>query len=248
MIQAKHLRRDGIVTDDPMPIHEVDAIVAHFTGACVHRYHVAKTDVENCSYQEALDKQWAYFAASFNDVVMAPHWLERAISHYNDAKTYFSGRSPYLYSLNAFWTFPSSQIYSDTQGWHRDDSDGPDQFTVFMFGTDVNFSGRHQYARGSNNMPYRSPDPFYGAEPPEDIVTSVYGPRGTIIVEDTHGLHRAASTLDTPRLLLWARWNTSSVPFESYTKDGLSPFPKEMLGDRYPKDPVLQDAIQLLVR
>jgi hypothetical protein len=229
MIDTKRLAHDGIVLDAPMPTQKIDEIIAHLQEGIVHHCHVARRDAESAMYVDMQHRDWTVFASRTFDVVTAPHWLEQAISYYDAAKEYFSGRDPYLYSLNAFWTLPSKDKYVDTQGWHRDDGDGRDQFTIFMFGSDVSYASRHEYARGTHHAPYPSTLESDRDVPPDDIIIPVYGPRGIIMVEDTHGLHRAAPTLDSLRLLLWARWGTSRTPPQSSVSDRLSPIDRSLI-------------------
>jgi hypothetical protein len=238
------LRQDGIFVTSPMAVDRVDAIVNHLTRWPMYGAHVAAKATEPpVPFSAACDRYQA-FAPHMRDVLTAPYWFELACSFFDAARAYFDGADPWLYSLNAFWTRPGP-TYTDTQTWHRDHDDDR-QLAIFMLGTDVlePADGEHEYQGGSHAV---SQDDL-GYEwhmPPEDRVIRVGGPRGTIFVCDPWGLHRGIPP-QQHRLLLWARWCVTPTP-RVYGVDRLAPVPRALLGDRYPADPALQEAIKLVV-
>lgn len=247
------LRRDGIHLPAPMAPGEVSDIVASLASRRMFASHVAAkaTEPPAESVHEALARGWPVFSPVMADVVMAPRLLEHALRYFWAARYYFGGAFPRLYSLNAFWTCPTPPghpLYTETQAWHRDGDDAH-QFTIFAYGTDVLVpeDGEHLYQRGTHlvdddhiGWPFRE-------EPPDpSTVAHVLGPRGTVMIVDTNGLHKAIRPSTRPRLLLWARWGTANPP-RSYAWDQLHPVPRGWLGSRYPTDPEIQEAIRLVV-
>lgn len=240
------LRTDGVFVTGPMDTGRVDEITTHLVQWPMYGSHVAAkaADIEPpVPYSVAVDRYLA-FCPHMRDVVTAPHWFELAVSFYDAAKQYFDGAEPHLYSLNAFWTKPGP-TYVDTQQWHRD-YDDERQFAVFMLGTDVPevADGAHYYQRGSHKVPQEDLG-YDWHQPPYNRVERIGGDRGTIFACDPWGLHKGVPP-QRYRLLLWARWCVSPTP-RVYGVDGLAPVPRSLIGARYPNDPVLQEAIKLVV-
>lgn len=247
-----YLRQDGIFTP-AVPIMLPQQMVEFreaLDKAPVYASHVsAKAQEPPMPLDQAFsEKRWPVFAPHMSAVIKAPHWLETAFGFFPLAKEYFEGDFPRLYSINAFWTMPADgPLYIDTQAWHRDGDDRR-QFTIFMFGTSIPdpSEGAHLYQRGTHLV---SDDklgwPFREA-PPLGTVEAVWGQAGTAMIVDTGGLHKAIRPASRARLLVWARYGVSNPP-ASYGWDQLSPVPKEEIGDRYPTDPELQEAIRLVV-
>jgi hypothetical protein len=209
-----------------------------------------------------MDGEWPAFAPTMDDVVRAPHFLEYALRCYPIAKEYF-GEPPVLYSVNVFWTQPAATQYGETHTWHRDGDDRK-QLGMFLFGTDVSEDSAHLYQRGTHRLPNGeapasaslSGDLHPHAEliaaqggdnhnPDPANVIKVFGPAGTIFLEDPNGVHMGMRP-SKPRCFAWARFGVSS-PSASYKWDNLRPASKELIGDRFPSDPELQAAIRFVV-
>jgi hypothetical protein len=119
---------------------------------------------------------------------------------------------------------------------------------MFVFGVDVLEieDGAHFYQRGS----HRLRDDQLGYHfmfPTDSVLETVTGRAGTTFLTDTFGFHMGQRPTTKPRLLLWARWGVSNPP-ESYGWDQLRPASSALLGDRYPQDPELREAIRLVVQ
>lgn len=239
------LRSDGVFATGPMDTGRVDQIVEHLVRWPMYGGHVAaKAKEPPVPYSAALDRYPA-FAPHMRDVVTAPHWFELACSFHDVAVRYFGGQQAYLYSLNAFWTRPGP-VYPDTQQWHRDHDDDR-QLAIFMLGTDVPEvqDGAQYYQRGSHRIPQEDLGYDWHA-PPFDAVVRIGGDRGTIWACDPWGLHKGVPP-QRHRLLLWARWGVSARP-RNYDVDGLQPVHKSLIGDRYPEDAGLQEAVSPVVQ
>ena len=242
------LRVDGIWYPPPLAPAKVDDIAACLRRAPLYASHVsAKATEPPTDYDDAV-RRWPIFSPQMEPLILAPHWFEYALSFFDMAREYF-GAFPRLYSFNAFFACPLvGPLYTDTQAWHRD-GDDTHQFTIFMLGSDVMKAedGEHLYQRGTHLID----DDHLGRdwrETPKDtsIIEHVLGQRGTVILVDTQGLHLGTRPMTKPRLLVWARYAVSNPP-ASYHWDSLKPVAKEKLGDRYPTDPQLQEAIRLVV-
>lgn len=233
------LRTGGISLVEPLSSGEVADITDHLSRCAVYNAHVkAKATQQVIGPASGAALRWPAFTTAMEDIVLAPHMFEAALETYSIALEYFQ-EPPLLYSMNAFWTHPSDEVYLDTHGWHRDGDDRK-QLVFFVFGTDVmnDAEGAHYYRLGSVHLPDQM---AHGCE-----VLRVMGPAGTAFMSDTGGMHVGARP-NKLRLLLWARWGVTDAP-ASYHWDQLAPIAKERMGDRYPADPALQHAVRLVVR
>jgi hypothetical protein len=251
-LEVDDLRRKGIhVPAEPvLSAQQMREFRAVLDAAPMYHHHIAgkATESPEPGLSAAVARGWNVFAPKMADVLRAPHWFECALSWRDVAKEYFEGREPLMYSVSAFWTTPGEgPLYGDTQTWHRDQDD-QFQTTLFMLGSDVPdpSEGAHIYQRGTHKIP----DAGLGRDPPSPppcgLVEVVYGPAGTLVVADTWGLHKAIRPARLPRLLVWARYAVADPPF-TYVNDGLAPVPRDLLGERYPSDPALQNAVRLVV-
>jgi hypothetical protein len=250
------LRRDGCAKIEPFSKQQVDDIRHHLATRIWHDGHVMVHSKRSLSLPDAFSRvDWPMFCCEMEDVVTAPHVLERAFGMYDIARDYF-GEQPYLYSMNAFWTQPSPITqYKWTHFWHRD-GDCKQQLVMFLFGTDVMSvsAGAHMYQRGSHNFPgsHMRPEnpgpelPYPEDQPPAEVIETITGEAGTTFLADTRGLHVGIRPQFGKRLLIWARWGNDELP-QSYVWDRLRPVPRALIGDRYPTDPATQKAIRLVV-
>ncbi len=239
------LIRDGICVVDPMHGGDVLRLAQWMTASRLFPAHVA-TKATKPHDTDITALKWPVFSPMMVDVLLAPYWFEHVLSFYPIVKEYLGG-SPKLYSINAFFTTKYGERITDTQHWHRDHDD-PNQLTVFMLGTDVaEDDGSHYYVRGTHRDPWGTRVDLEDIQTTyDDQITKIYGPAGTTFLEDTNGLHRADKPINNTRLLFWGRWGLLNPP-ESYYSDMIHPIPRGWLGERYPNDPELQDAIKLVV-
>lgn len=102
------------------------------------------------------------------DVVAAPGMIDLALKFAPAAREYL-GQECFVYSMNAFWTWPgNSAPIAYLQEFHRDHDD--EKFlALFIYGTDVldEDAGPHQVINKGSDGVYRP--------------LSIYGPGGTAI-------------------------------------------------------------------
>jgi len=169
------------------------------------------------------------------DVLQAPHFLEFALGLTDAVESYLVSPA-WLYSVNAFTTYPmSGPPNPDIQDWHRD-KDDVNFVALFVYLTDVPLGsdGAHLFQEGTH----------LGASkgPPRQVL----GPAGKAFLADTRGIHMGLRPEHAPRTMAWARWGVSDPP-ASYQWDKQQPCSKDVLGDRYPSDPALRESIRLVV-
>lgn len=124
--------------------------------------------------------------------------------------------APKLNFLSMWWSTAYKKSETDinsAQNWHFD-MENPKFLKIFIFLTDVDEkNGAHQYAEGTNRplgIPREILDLEYSRIPNEviernigkDKIKLVKGKRGTILIEDTSGMHRGGRVLMGDRLVL----------------------------------------------
>ena len=244
MFDLNKFRKTGIAFAPwVMPNQEVTEFISYLDDCYVGNAHVVAKASEFKEFSEAsVNESCPVFRHFMQDVILAPHFFEYALGCFDYAAGYF-GEFPRLYSVNCFWTKPSHNEYVDTHRWHYDTDDNK-QFALFMYGTDVYKinNGAHRYQIGThvgNHIDHEWNDP------PLPVVETVIGPAGTMFFEDPSGYHIGIRP-DKLRMFAWARWGISEKP-SSYIWDKLEPIPRALLGDRYPYDKQLREAISLVV-
>ncbi|HEX9462398.1 MAG TPA: hypothetical protein VGB82_07345 [Alphaproteobacteria bacterium] len=257
-----HLLRNQGIADlgtalDSRQVAEVQAYFA--SRPCFAAHVAAKSDGQERTVEEcaALGPQASYRLA---DIIRAPHLIE--LANRDDilalAESYL-GCVPSIYSMNAFWTFPGAPgLIPGLQTFHRDFDDF--RFcTMFIFLTGASPSdGAHYYIRGTHR-PDLMQRHMQGMGPPEAVaarmeqlfaklaiiddalldvfspqITTVGGPPGTVVLEDTYGLHKG-DVPKTPRLLAWVRYGLYRNV--AHLTDRIEPLPRGALAGRIPDTP-----------
>lgn len=242
----EQLQRDGIVKTALR--FNAELVVGYLRQTSVYNAHVTAKATALETFEEVINqRRWPMFCHTMESIVTAPEILELALALLPVANQYFE-EPALLYSMNAFWTQPAPNApeYQDTHSWHRDGDDRKQLVAFFMLTPVWELSdGAHQYQCGTHLLTDGQLGRHPNAPPP-DIVHTVDGPDGSVFLEDTRGLHQAHRPQVAPRGLAWARFGVSDPP-DSYGWDKLSPVPRALLGDRYPKSPKTQHAIHLVV-
>ena len=214
----------------------VDDIVSHLKGYPVHKGpHVFSFDGRLKSFDRARS-DYSMVGYRSEHCICTPHVVDifndpRLV----DLLEAYLGCVPTLYSLNAWWSFPASKpelVYS--QYFHRDIDDW--RFvTLFLYLTDVNEQGGpHQLIPNSHTRAGmekllsraraagRASNGFdldrsfvstlgedYAHEVERllgDMAFNIVGPAGTMHLVNTIALHRGLTPINSPRLVMWARY------------------------------------------
>ena len=176
---------------------------------------------------------------SMEDVILAPHLFDFAISMFPTVEG-IMGILPNLYYINAFTTWPiDGPVQKDIQDFHRD-RDDVRFLALFVYCTDIlsEEDGPHHFVKTS----HLDSD---GTPRGDREIVSVFGEAGTVFIADTWGYHCGIRPVSKPRTLFWARWGISERPW-AYDWDHLEPIQATKLGNRYPSDARIQNAIKLI--
>jgi hypothetical protein len=158
---------------------------------------IAFTEQEVSSYQQVLDE----FRPSTLKTYIPSHdlfyktWLHPRLLNIVEA---YMGLRPYLVEAYLRRNFPADHKVMN-HFWHRDTNHPHYLVKAFIFFSDCDvYHGPHEYIAGSIKDHRFKDKPYYG----DDEVDSIYPPghknrivsvvkAGTVILEDTRGLHRA---------------------------------------------------------
>lgn len=219
------LQRDGIASAPGLSISQIDDMWAWLRDRPRYAGHVKR---EGRAYTGQPISCW-----DMQDLILAPHFWEWALSFSSYAEAYLGERS-LLYSLNVFESVPSDMPpHPGIEVFHRD-YDDIRFIALFLYLTDIHpGDGSHLYQCGTQD----------GGK--ETRIVEICGGRGTAFFADTRGLHCGRRPTTGPRRLAWARWGVSDPP-ASYMRDQLQPIPRERLAHRYPSDPGMQRCVQLV--
>lgn len=182
------LRRDGYTVVPPLlsddQIQEMLDCLSHCEpvgNASLADY--ALTDVVNCPQVMELANH--------------PRLLALASS--------YLGCAPTISTIGIRWSYPSAHTAA-VQSFHRDPDDWK-MVKFFTYLTDVaEGAGPHVFVAGTHRDRLPMKAPRYSdadvAEKYGERVVRIKGPRGTMFLADTSGVHKGAPAIDGPRLML----------------------------------------------
>lgn len=184
----EHLRRDGYALLPPLLLDGQIEEILSFLDRRKPIQNGVLADFELC------------------DVVNCPHIMEMA-NHPRllALASSYLGCAPTISSISLRWSQPTEHSV-DVQNFHRD----PDDWRMvkfFTYLTDVaEDTGPHIFVAGSHREqpPLRSRrylNEEVAARYGEEAIVSIKGPRGTMFVADTSGIHKGAAPRRCPRLL-----------------------------------------------
>lgn len=256
LLRTQGLADLGQALDD----RQVAETRAFFDSCPAFAAHVAaKSDGQERTLEEcaAVGSQASY---RLGDVIRAPHLID--LANRDDILSVvesYLGCVPSIYSMNAFWTFPDKpDLIPGLQTFHRDFDDF--RFcTMFFFLTGAGpEDGAHYYIRGTHRpdlmqrhlQPLGTPDEVARRmeqlfaklaiieepliEPFRAQIATVGGPPGSVVLEDTYGLHKGAPP-KTRRLLAWVRYGLYRNV--AHLTDKMTPQPRAALAGRIPDTP-----------
>lgn len=128
----------------------------------------------------------------------------------------YCGNSAKCIASQMWWTFPakvSDEIRSEYAHFYHRDLDGYNFIKFFIYLTDVHKGdGGHFFVSRSHTMSIldglkerfrisRIPDDVVRSRFGKDAIVEMIGPSGTVIVEDTFGLHKGQTPTKQPRLM-----------------------------------------------
>ncbi|MBD8552717.1 phytanoyl-CoA dioxygenase family protein [Sphingomonas sp. CFBP 8764] len=135
------------------------------------------------------------------------------------AAEYF-GSTPYVDSIQAWWSLASSGQPEEAENFHRD-NDGIRFLKFFLYLTDVDGTqGPHKFVLGSHVEPRlldrrRLTDTEVEEAFGTERIRTVMGRAGDAFIEDTFGVHKGQQPASGTRLLLQVRYSITPTIFRS---------------------------------
>lgn len=223
MTTVETLRQDGICLVESLSTRAVNQAVAELFSKQRYDGHVAG------DYTRPARKDSKVTCWSMHDVILAPHLFEFALRFNNIAREYLETDEIYLYSMNAFVTYPQPESVWYLQEFHQDHDDVK-FLALFMY-----LSGIYSSADGSHKFIKNN-----------GVTQEILGDAGTAFLANTHNEHKGCKPLTAARTIFWSRWGVTKNN-RAYQQDKLTPLNREAIGDRYPSDEKTQEIIQLIV-
>ncbi len=183
------------------------------------------SDEYNSKYKEKLNQEnlkAKKFAISSNDLINIPEIQDIVINPkiLEIAQSYL-GSAPILDIISVSFSFPNKKNDSNAaQMWHID-LDRPKWVKFFIFLNDCTLSnGPHKYIESSHltsNLPEevlkkgykRIEDDLIGNHFSEDKIKSFVGDAGSVLIEDSVGLHRGTQVLSGRRVMMQVQFSSS---------------------------------------
>lgn len=188
-VLLEELGRDGFITLPPLlSTEQIEEMLT---------YLAARTPVRG---QALADYE-------LSDVVNCPQVMELA-NHPRllALASRYLGCAPTISTIGLRWSYPAEQL-AGVQSFHRDPDDWK-TLKFFAYLTDVEEgAGPHVYIAGSHRdrqpvTARRYSDQEVAQKYGEDAQITVCGPRGTMFMADTAGIHKGAAVATGSRLLL----------------------------------------------
>lgn len=224
-MSMKSLRENGyIFSKDAFSNEEIKELI-NFSSDLMGTPRAMDGDINN--YQECKFDNSRMVATRFdfdsNELIKSPiiqNFISspRLISFLQE----YLGGVPILTNLNMWWSVPikGEPDYEAAQEWHFD-MDRPKWLKCFIYLTDVSEeNGPHQFISGSHlskgiplslrKLGYvRLDNNLVRSVFPPELFISFFGNAGTMIIEDTKGLHRGKAPTIGSRLILAIEFSTT---------------------------------------
>lgn len=251
-------------------------IIAYFSEIPCYNNHVAYSCDGVARPVAETAKIANYGSYNLEQNLTAPHILELALHpRLLDLAGGYLGCIPSIYSINTFWSFPSTKI-GHTQTFHYDQDDF--RFvTVFVYWTGIEKSeGEFYFVERTHDfhevdkrirekrwarMISRALRSLGSAEDFRRVtrkrrnktlprlfpkeVVCITGPAGTAIVVDTFGLHRGSLPRTQARLCTWIRYGL----YANWGYDSIKtvPVPASLVRGRIPTDDIAKFITRLVL-
>ncbi len=215
--------------------NKLKLIKNHLIDNCLGRYESDNIKIKRLEKIDLNYPQATSFRYSTDDILKSKEIQELIIDPniLSTCQNYFQA-TPIIDIVSAWWSFPSEKPdnYS-AQFWHFD-LDRPVWLKMFIFLTDCNErNGAHKFIKKShnnhlNNFPNKGYERLNDLEVEnifknEDIIT-MKAREGTMLLEDTLGLHKGQKLLEGNRLVLQVQYSSNLFGSSEIKK---IKFPKE---------------------
>jgi ectoine hydroxylase-related dioxygenase (phytanoyl-CoA dioxygenase family) len=152
---------------------------------------------------------------------------------------------PVIDNVSAWWSFPSAQPDKNAAQWWHFDLDRPKWLKFFFFLTDCSIeNGAHSFVRGShknNGIPWSLRKKGYVRLDDNDVekkfskkdIIDMSATKGSLLIEDTRGLHKGRHLIKNNRFLLQVQYSSSLFggAVENFIMPKLNNHTKEVINE-----------------
>jgi hypothetical protein len=203
---------------DEYVINNINNKILELKGKYLGDQYVSKT----CEPLNANQPKSATFRYDQNDLINIPEIQNIITDDYflSLCSSYFKSL-PIIDTISLWWSFKSSlPDHNAAQKWHFD-MDRLKWLKIFIHLNDINEkNGPHIFIKGTHkNLGIkenilrsgysRIDDKIINNIYPQDRFEKFLGEKGSIVIEDTRGLHKAEAPTHNPRLILVLQYSTA---------------------------------------
>lgn len=219
----KDLEENGyIIFDNILSSEEVNILVNDFIK--IEGYYTSDSNLK--SRKKILDinsPESVKFYYNSQDVINNTnvHKILFDCSIINFAQLYLNSY-PIIDNISAWWSFPAGNPDKNAAQWWHFDLDRPKWLKFFFFLTDCTLeNGAHCFVRGShknNGIRWSLRKKGYERLADEEIeefydkndIIDIVAKKGSLLVEDTRGLHKGRNLIKNNRFLIQIQYSSSS--------------------------------------
>jgi hypothetical protein len=206
-------------------INEIKNKIKNLSGKYYSDGYKSKT-YECLNINKILGSKFSY---NPNDLIKIPEIQDLLTNSYilDTAEKYLDS-CPIIDLVECWWTFPSDKPDSAAAQLFHFDLDRPKWLKVFIFLTDCDTdSGPHKFITAThlNNGIHKEILRFNYNRIEDELINKIYNPNlikefitkeGSILFEDTRGLHKGTMAKKKSRLLLQFQYSSAIFGSESY--------------------------------
>jgi ectoine hydroxylase-related dioxygenase (phytanoyl-CoA dioxygenase family) len=219
----KQLDNNGyLILDNVLNSEEVNALVNDFIK--VEGFYTSDSNIK--SEKKKLNIQnpeSVKFYYNSQDIIDNENFQKLLFdsSLINFAQSYLKSY-PIIDNISSWWSFPSSIPDKNAAQWWHFDLERPKWLKFFFFLTDCTLeNGAHRFVRGShknNGIRWSFRKKGYERLADEEIerlydkndIIDIVAKKGSLLVEDTRGLHKGRNLIKNNRFLIQIQYSSSS--------------------------------------
>ena len=217
-----HLDDNGhVIIDNILSSEQVNALVDDFLQ--VQGFYTGDSNIKSQKKKLNLQNpETVKFYYNSQDIINNLN-VQRILfdgSLINFAQMYLNSY-PVIDNISSWWSFPSSQPDKNAAQWWHFDLDRPKWLKFFFFLTDCSIeNGAHRFVRGShknNGIPWslrkkgyeRLDDNDVEKKFPKKDIIDILAKKGSLLIEDTRGLHKGRHLIKNNRFLIQVQYSSS---------------------------------------
>lgn len=217
------LKNNGyVILDNILTFDQVDSFVKDFKE--IEGFYtsdkVIKSKKQSLNIQNPESVKFYYLAQDIINNKLFQKILFDS-SFINFAQSYLNSY-PVIDNISAWWSFPTAKPDKNAAQWWHFDMERPKWLKFFFFMTDCNFeTGAHSFVKGShknNGIKWNLRKKGYERIADEEVnnyykkedIIQIEAKRGSLLIEDTRGLHKGSRLVRDHRFLIQVQYSSSA--------------------------------------